>query len=78
MTSQSPLAFCLFSVWPSSSFSIYENMEKRKWPKSYGQEIFLFFLMIHSKDDPARSKEDLACQRRHSKDDPARSKEDLA
>jgi hypothetical protein len=57
-------------------------MEKEKWPRnSYGQILFLsvsLIIMMHSKDDPARSKEDLACQRRHSKDDLARSKDDRA
>jgi hypothetical protein len=81
MTSQSPLVLCLFRVWSSSNILSYENLEKKIWPRnSYGQILFLSIslIMIHSKDDPARSKEDLACKRKHSKDDPARSKEDLA
>ena len=81
MTSQSPLVRC----WSSSSILSYENLEKKIWPQnSYGQILFLSIslIMIHSKDDPARSKEDLACKRMRSKEDLAGkrmlSKDDLA
>jgi hypothetical protein len=53
-------------------------MEKKNGLEKRMVKLIYLFLMMHSKDGPARSKEDLACQRRHSKDDPARSKEDLA
>ena len=74
MTSQSPLVLCLFRIWSSSNFLSYENLEKNIWLRnSYGQILFLSIslIMIHSKNDPARSKEDLACKRMRSKEDRA-------